>query len=108
MKPQPDGTKPSLFLKKAILENLKSFSLDRDQCSKNDIGKIINRISLSTGKFFKKLSNFHFFIDEPNDLRKLAKTLIDKWTRLLTNNHINYRSGSYRSEVNLIQIDTLD
>lgn len=42
---------------------------------------------------------FHYYfiiLDEPLEIRKLAKTIIDKWTRIMTDNHINY--GRYREE----------
>ena len=50
LKPQADGTQLCLFLKRKILETLKTFSLERDQFTKNDIGKVINKICLSPSK----------------------------------------------------------
>lgn len=35
-------------------------------------------------------------LGEPLEIKKLAKTIIDKWTRIMTENHINY--GRYREE----------
>lgn len=73
------------------------FPLDKDQFTKNDIGKVVNKICLSQSFNFLFFNGFSLkFSAETPEIRRLAKTIIDKWTRLLTDNHINY--GRYNIE----------
>ncbi|KAM7268082.1 hypothetical protein ACFE04_010248 [Oxalis oulophora] len=77
LEPLPDGSLPNINIREAILKILTDFPLDleqydrREQLKKSGLGKVI--------MFFSKSD------EETTSNRKLAKDLVDKWSRPIFN-----------------------
>ncbi|XP_068635681.1 protein IWS1 homolog 1-like [Aristolochia californica] len=77
LEPLPDGSLPNINIRTAILQILSDFPIDleqydrRDQLKKSGLGKVIMFLSRSD--------------EETTSNRKLAKELVDKWSRPIFN-----------------------
>ncbi|XP_068668397.1 protein IWS1 homolog 1-like [Aristolochia californica] len=77
LEPLPDGSLPNINIRTAILQILSDFPIDleqydrRDQLKKSGLGKVIMFLSKSD--------------EETTSNRKLAKELVDKWSRPIFN-----------------------
>ncbi|KAH9618522.1 hypothetical protein KSS87_008778 [Heliosperma pusillum] len=77
LEPLPDGSLPSINIREAILRILTDFPIDldqydrREQLKKSGLGKVIMFLSRSD--------------EETTSNRKLAKELVDKWSRPIFN-----------------------
>ncbi|RRT71777.1 hypothetical protein B296_00012510 [Ensete ventricosum] len=82
LEPLPDGSLPNMNVRTAILEVLSDFPIDleqyvrREQLKRSGIGKVIMFLSKSD--------------EETTSNRKLAKELVDRWSRSIFNKSIRH------------------
>ncbi|XP_043695773.1 protein IWS1 homolog 1 [Telopea speciosissima] len=82
LEPLPDGSLPNINIRSAILKILTDFPIDleqydrREQLKKSGLGKVIMFLSRSD--------------EETTSNRKLAKDLVDKWSRPIFNKSTRY------------------
>ncbi|KAJ4958948.1 hypothetical protein NE237_026059 [Protea cynaroides] len=82
LEPLPDGSLPNINIRTAILKILNDFPIDleqydrREQLKKSGLGKVIMFLSRSD--------------EETTSNRKLAKDLVDKWSRPIFNKSTRY------------------
>nr|XP_029146890.1 protein IWS1 homolog 1-like [Arachis hypogaea] len=83
LEPLPDGSLPNINIRTAILTILNVFPIDleqydrREQLKKSGLGKVIMFLSKSD--------------EEINVNRKLAKKLVDKWSRPIFNKSTRFK-----------------
>ncbi|KNA17452.1 hypothetical protein SOVF_079830 [Spinacia oleracea] len=82
LEPLPDGSLPNINIREAILRILSDYPIDleqhdrREQLKKSGLGKVIMFLSRSD--------------EETTTNRKLAKDLVDKWSRPIFNKSTNF------------------
>lgn len=69
LEPLPDRSLPNSKVRKGMLDALMHMKVDVDHLSESSVGKIVNFYSFNP--------------QEDKDVRKLAKSLVQKWTKLV-------------------------
>lgn len=74
----PDGSRPSQLLKKKVVELLNLIQFDNYVEMNKELGRFLAAISQNVSKC------------ENIEIQAMARAIIDRWSRVLSNNKISY------------------